>query len=325
MPYRRLPNSQATRDAALTTCKNKMDATDPAQLPFAAAKGAQLTTEQPAYHGLIAAANSAKADQTGQSAVVAPLLRTARFWVSHGYQALINACIRGQFGNSVKNFYGLSLDAKGGPELSSESEVIQAATTYNDGETARVAAGGDPITFPAVADINTHVDAFKAAQQVQSAFKTAYDNAQEALAAANTNVDLLILQLWNSIEATYDTGDKPSLRRKAREWGVVYVPSAGETPTGEDYSVVGEIKDAVTELPLQHVEVTLFNSSLTHTQFTGEDGMFFMPVVPSGTYTIQASMAGYQTFSATFDIVEGDIQEGNISLQPEVVEPPVEE
>ncbi len=324
MPYRRLPNTLATRDAALTTCKNKMDATDPTELPFAAAKGAQLTTEQPAYHALIAAANSAKADQTGQSAVVAPLLRTARFWVSHGYQALINACIRGQFGNSVKNFYGLSLDAKGGPDLSTESEVIQAAITYNDGETARIAAGGDPITFPDLAGINTHVDAFKAAQQAQSTYKTAYDNAQEAVAAANTNVDLLILQLWNSIEATYDTGDKPSLRRKAREWGVVYVPSAGEEPSGDEYSVVGLITDKDTEQPLGNVEVTLSNATMVETQFTGEDGMFFMPVVPTGTYEIQASIAGYQTFNATFDVVEGEVQEGNIEMEPEVVEPPIE-
>lgn len=322
MPHRRLPNSNASRDAALTVCKDKMDATDPLEIPFAAAKGTQLTAEQPAYHALIAAANTAKSNQTAQSAIVAPLLRTARFWVSHGFQALINACIRGQFPNSDKNLYGLSLDTKGGPDLSTESDLIQASITYNDGETARTGAGGAPISFPALADINTQVDALKAAHQTQSTLKGLYDTAQENLAAANPNADLLILQLWNSIEATYDTGDKPSMRRKAREWGVVYVPSAGETPSGEDYSVVGLIKDSITDLPLENVEVTLFNASVNEVQFTGADGMFFMPVVPSGNYDIQAKLAGYQLFTANVNIVEGEVQEGNVGLEPET--PPVE-
>jgi hypothetical protein len=325
MPYRRLPNTNASRDAALTTCKDKMEATDPMELPFAPSKGVQLTTDQPIYHGLIAAVNSAKSNQTAQSALVAPLMRTARFWVSHGYQALINACIRDQFPNSVKNLYGLSLDAKGGPELSSEADVIQASITYNDGETARTAAGGEAITFPALADINTHVDALKAAHQTQSTLKGLFDQAQEKLAEANPNTDLLILQLWNSIEATYDKGDKPSMRRKAREWGVVYVPSAGETPTGDDYSVVGRVTDMLTGLPLDNVEISLFNASVDQVQFTGADGMFFMPVVASGNYDLQAKLPGYKLVTANMNLVQGEVQEFNIAMETEApLLPPVE-
>lgn len=325
MPYRRLPQTNASRDSALTTCKEKMDAIDPTPPPFSAAKATQLTADQPMYHSLIVAANTAKSNQTNQSAIMMPLLRTARFWVSHGFQALINACIRDEFPNSAKNFYGLPLEAKGGPDLGTEAGVIQGAITYNDGETERIAAGGDAITFPSLANINTHVDAFKASQQTQSILKGLYDDAQESLSAANTNIDLLILQLWNSIEAEYDTGDKPSMRRKAREWGVIYVPSKGEAPSGDDFSVLGMVKDSVTGLPLENVEVELFNATISKTYITEADGMFYMPPVPTDTYTVKATLIGYLPFNATFPIVEGEVQQGDIILVADVAPLPPEE
>lgn len=322
MPHRRLPKSNPARDKALSTCKEKMDAVPASEVPFSNAKGAQLSTDQPAYHALIAASNLARFNQTLQSGVVAPLRHAARLWVSHGFQAMINACIRGQFDKQVKNLYGVPVDSTKGPKLDSESDIEQAAVTYNDGETARVSAGGVPITFPALADINTHVDAFKAANLIQSSLKMAYDRSQEALADANTNIDLLILQLWNAIEATYDTGDKPSLRRKAREWGVVYVPSAGEAPSGDDFSVIGLVTELGTELPLEHVELLLSNATLSETYITTADGMYFMPPVPSGTYELRASLVGYLTHISTVTVVEGEVTEQNISMKADTPPPP---
>ncbi len=316
MPHRRLPNSNATRDTALTVCKNKMGAVPVVAVPFAPAKGLQLTTQQPAYHALIATSNLAKFNQTLQSAVVAPLRYTARLWVSHGFQALINACIRGQFDKQVKNLYGMAIDAIKIPNLDAEAAIEQAAITYNDGEAARIAVGGDPITFPDLADINTHVDALNAANLIQSAYKMTYDEAQESLAASNPAVDLLVLQLWNSIEATYDTGNKPSLRRKAREWGVVYVPNPGEIPSGDDYSVIGKMTDAVSGLPLSEVELILTNGPLGVDYTTDADGMYYLQVVSSGSYNLTATLAGYEPFATVVEVIEGDVLELNISLTP---------
>lgn len=299
-----------------------MDAISPEAPPFSAAKVAQLNTDQPAYHALIVASNTARSNQTAQSSVVAALRHTARLWVSHGFQALLNACIREQFPNSAKNFYGLPLDGNKGPVLSSDLDITQAAVTYNDGETARVAAGGDPITFPSLVGINAQVDGFKAAQQTQTTLMGVYDAAQEDLAATNTAIDLLILQLWNAIEAEYDTGDKPSMRRKSRKWGVVYIPSPGETPSGEDFSVIGLVKDMLSGLPLEHVELSLNNVSVSETYITMIDGMYFMPPVASGTYELKAILVGYLPFSTSVTVVEGEIQEVNISLQPDMPPPP---
>ena len=220
MPQRRLPRTNSARDRALSACKAKMDITDPANLPFNASKASQLTGSEAFYKGLINASNQAKYNQTMQSGVVAPLRTKARMWVNHGYQALINACLRGQFDKQTRVLYGVPVTSNAAPEMNTDEAIFQTAELYNTGENARVLAGGLEISFPSLIDINTQVDDFKAAVNTQSTLKDAYDAAQEDLAAANTQTDLFILQLWNSIEAAYDTGDKPSLRRKAREWGV---------------------------------------------------------------------------------------------------------
>ena len=50
----------------------------------------------------------------------------------------------------------------------------------------------------------------------------AYALAQEAVADQRPAVDDLIKDLWDTIEFNLRTEEPSSLRRKAREWGVVY-------------------------------------------------------------------------------------------------------
>ena len=50
----------------------------------------------------------------------------------------------------------------------------------------------------------------------------AYDLAQEVVADQRPAVDDLIKGLWDTIEFNLRTEEPSSLRRKAREWGVVY-------------------------------------------------------------------------------------------------------
>ncbi|MCF8464575.1 MAG: carboxypeptidase-like regulatory domain-containing protein [Flavobacteriales bacterium] len=324
MPYRRLPQTNASRDRALSTCKEKMDATAVANRPFSPALAVELTDGQVDFLKRIDLVNAAKSNQTIQSAVVAPLHKVARFWVNHGYQALINACIRGQFPNGTKSKFGLTLDAMGGPNMDSDSKLSQAATTYIHAETTRRLDGDTPISFPDLADIELHFEAFRVANQDLSTLKLLYDDAQEALAAADSGADLLILRLWNAIEATYDTGNKPSMRRKCREWGLVYVPSKGETPSAEDFSVVGLVKDSETNEPLGNVRVSFLSNDVSDTFHTVEDGMYYMPRVASGNYLLEAYLAGYTAASLPVTIVEGEVQEVNFSLTPIVPPLPAE-
>ena len=86
---------------------------------------------------------------------------SARLWVGHGFQALINACQRGAFSNAVKNLYGLTLDAKAMPDMGTEQAILDAALAYETGETAHTLVGVAPITFPSLMDITVAVTAFR--------------------------------------------------------------------------------------------------------------------------------------------------------------------
>lgn len=78
------------------------------------------------------------------------------------------------------------------------------------------------MAMPSAAQMATAFSAYTSADATQSTAKTNYDLAQEAVASPRVATDALILDLWDTIEYNLRANDPPSLRRKAREWGVVY-------------------------------------------------------------------------------------------------------
>lgn len=315
MPRRQLPRTNNDRLTAFRSANAKNAATPPVDSPLTAGTQTALAATLPVYNDLIKTANTARSAQLAATEAVAPLLRSARLWVSHGYQALINACVREEFSRSVLAFYGLASTATANPDLASEQDVMNAGAAFAQGETDRVAAGGDPITFPLPATIATKVAALGTAHQAQSALKTAYDDAQEAIAAKNPDADKLILKLWNEVETAFDTGDKASMRRRAREWGVVYVPSPGEAPSPDEYSMMGKVTSAANGAPLPDVLLSIDGLGLSVT--TDAEGRYYFATMPPGTYTIKVTLTGYQPQEPSATVVAGTITELDVALTPE--------
>jgi hypothetical protein len=98
------------------------------------------------------------------------------------------------------------------------------------GEAARVAAGGTAMAMPTAAQVAAAFSTYTTAEATQTSAKTAYDNGQEAVGTQRPAADALILDLWDTIEFNLRANDPSSLRRKAREWGVVYDGDEEETP-----------------------------------------------------------------------------------------------
>lgn len=182
----------------------------------------------PVYAGLINEVNKAQAFQSGATATVKPLLRTARIWVGQGYQNIVDAVTRGTVPRAALSGYGLTMNARGARMRRGEQYVITAAERLRSAEENRVANGGEPMAFPSLAEIMVHVDAFRNANHLQADRKFALSDAQRNLRKANAEARKLVLRLWNTIETAFDTGDRPSMRRKAREWGVIYSIAKGE-------------------------------------------------------------------------------------------------
>jgi hypothetical protein len=228
MPTRLLPKTPKQRLSAMRAIADRITSFPADELPFPAPLVDRLLAYLPLYEELIDEVSKAKARQTGATATVRPLLRDARIWVGQGYQHIVDAVVRGSVPRAALVSYGMAQNARGPRFKKGEQDVLEAAVRLEAAEEQRVAKGGEPMAFPSLAEIMVHVEAFRSANQLQADRKFALSEAQQNLRKANAEAKKLVLRLWNTIETAYDTGDRPSMRRKAREWGVIYSIAKGE-------------------------------------------------------------------------------------------------
>ena len=136
---------------------------------------------------------------------------------------------RGKLDPSVRAHYKLPVSSATVPDINTEPDAQLWAANLADGEATRIAMGGVPLAWPDIAEVTAAAAALNLARADQTNQKTAYDQMQEAVDTQRPVVDELIKDLWDTIEYNLrHEKDHPSLRRKAREWGVAYEGDTGE-------------------------------------------------------------------------------------------------
>lgn len=315
MPQRRLPKSETALLKAMRTGKDRKDSVPaPLVIPYSAATIAKLDAFYPAYKAKVLAVEAALQAQTSATSSVKDGRQVAIWLISDFFSALQSAIRRKKFDPTVRAFYGLAVSDGRIPTLTTEEDIIHWGENAADGEAARIAAGGAPITFPSIAEVNTAVSNFKNPNLAQANAKEAYDAAQEVLLADRAEADKLVLKMWNETEAAFDEGDKASMRRKAREWGVIYVPLPGEAPNPAEFSIAGKITDSNGH---KLDEATVYVEE-TDMVFTSEaSGDYFITLQPPGTYTVQARKNGFHTITTPGVVVTaGVVTTLNFVLSP---------
>ncbi len=96
-------------------------------------------------------------------------------------------------------------------------------------------------------------------------------------------------------------------------------PQKVQPQAAPQFVISGQIKDAVTKLPLQSVNVFLANTTLG--SITDADGRYTIRGVPVGTHELVASLLGYevQKISVRITTVDAGV---NLRLQPTALEMP---
>jgi hypothetical protein len=84
--------------------------------------------------------------------------------------------------------------------------------------------------MPSIGEVQAALAAYTASGNEASRAKDKFDDEQGDIPALLPAVDKVIKDIWDHIEFTLRDEDGPSRRRKAREWGVVYVQRPGEEP-----------------------------------------------------------------------------------------------
>ena len=233
MPYRSLPNTDDKRLVALTTAKSKSEATPAADRAISAATHTSLVTFQPNFAQQMQERGVALSEQSDATATHTNALQTLRLLVSHFIQVFNLGIARGRYLVSERAHFQLDVNEETVPSLDAEADVFLWADRLVTGDVTRLANGGEPMENPTAAEIAAARTVAQGTANAQSAKKDAYDDEQQDVAGLRAEADTLIKDIWDEVEFTFRREEPPSLRRKAREWGVFYALRPGEPPEEE--------------------------------------------------------------------------------------------
>lgn len=232
MPYRQLPNTDPRRTTALGALFTKAAATTDANLPFPVALREQINTFRPLWQAEVGQATTALSQQTERTDATTPLAAAFDQIFSHFIQVFHFAVQRGVFERTDRVYYGLNANQSDVPPMHSHADRVLWAGRIAAGEAQRLVdkPAQPAMSLPSASQVAAAFAAYTAAHNLQSAAKEAYDDEQEDVAGLRPQADALILEAWDQIEFTHRRLDGPGRRRKAREWGIVYISRPGETP-----------------------------------------------------------------------------------------------
>jgi len=216
------PESDKQRSVALSEAKAKYDATSAPLRAFSSDTYARLIAFLPTYHQLLQQRGAALSQQATATTAIKPQRRMLRLYISHFIVGLNNAILRNELPASDKGHYQLPINKRGQPKLTTDDELMLWAKNVISGEAARVAAGGTPLSNPSSAQLQNQLNLFDPLYTELTTRKTALDDAQEAVAALWPEADDILKDIWDEVLFHFRKDDPPSLRRKAREWGLAY-------------------------------------------------------------------------------------------------------
>jgi hypothetical protein len=228
MPYRRLPNTDQARLRALRTAILQEENKN---------YGDQIIS----YKTILEAKNYLgvfekqlnQYQQTLESQVSAnkhyqQIVHNARLYISHFIQVFNLSVIRGDIKKEHKLFYHLDQNIHIVPDLSTESALLNWGKCIIDGENERLRNGGLPIYNPTIAKVKVHYEVFKEYKSNQKLHQNTTNRNWEELVSLRKKGDLIILDIWNQVEAKYKD-EKPYTRYiKCQTYGLVYYFRKGE-------------------------------------------------------------------------------------------------
>jgi hypothetical protein len=228
MPYRRLPNTDQARLRALRTAILQEENKN---------YGDQVVS----YKTIIDAKNYLgvfekqlnQYQQTLESQVSAnkhyqQIVHNARLYISHFIQVFNLSVIRGDIKKEHKLFYKLDQNINIVPDLSTEAALLNWGKCIIDGENERLRNGGLPIYNPTIAKVKVHYEVFKEYKSNQKLHQNTTNRNWEELVSLREKGDLIILDIWNQVEAKYKDEKPYSRFIKCQTYGLVYYYRKGE-------------------------------------------------------------------------------------------------
>lgn len=242
MPYRRLPNTDIARLKALKMALAAGVEIPPFKLAFSQSTLQKMRNFYTSFEQMMQQQKSSFSSQSSKSKELGVITRKAKLYVSHFYQVLNFAIMRGEIMPSARKFYGLRENDSKLPNLNNEKDIAFWGDKLIKGEAERISNGGNPITNPTAAVVRVRYEHFLEAVRYQKVLQKTTAYATDKIASMRSEADLLILTCWNEVEATFDLLPEDVRRDKASKYGVVYVYRPYERDEKQSVEVTNEIE-----------------------------------------------------------------------------------
>lgn len=223
MPYRRLPNTDTARIATLEKAIGMEIGQTPDRQPASFKTLNQAKVITPRFVAAVKQFRFHYDEMAKFNKRFQPLGKMARLYISHFIQVLNMTVQRNEIKAEYKTLYALQPDDFTLPDLSTEQALIDWGEHIIKGENDRLAQrGGTPIYNPTIAKVKVHYDIFAEARYSRDRYKKQMQRSLDILNQMRIEVDAIILDIWNQVEAYY--GNLPLEQRleKCREYGVIY-------------------------------------------------------------------------------------------------------
>lgn len=223
MPYRRLPNTDAARKTALSRALELGKKMRPDILAFFQSILAEINAFLPVFEQAMLMQKEAITRQNENSGEYKESYKRAKLYISHFIQVFNFAILRGELKSDQRLYFGMKKNDTCVPELSSEQELIYWAEKLIKGENERIIKRETAIQNPSIAVLKVYYDEFNEQYSFQKMLRSITAIANDKVSALRPKADLLILNLWNEIEAYYKGQIPEKLREQASYYGVKYV------------------------------------------------------------------------------------------------------
>jgi len=229
MASRFLPASVPSCHKALKSAKFKYEATtDPADRPFSDTMKTMIDNQLMELEGEMSEAELAESNQIGATTAYDQGRGELEMWSSHFFQVFNFGIFRGRYTTAQRTFYGLAANQEHLPDLDDEANLEYWAAKIVSGDANRVAEGHEPMENPTAAEVATKLTNYDNLKGMQSTYKDAFQKEQKDVKDLLPDLKALVRDVWDHVEFHFRKLDKPALRRRAREWGVVYINRPGE-------------------------------------------------------------------------------------------------
>ncbi len=228
MPYRRLPNTDLARLRALKAAFDKGKVNYPYDIAYSQKLYLKIQAVLSQFEQTLSQYNFSKERQFSCSKLLSEHFKAARLYVSHFIQVLNFCIIRNEMKPAVRLHFGLSINDKTVPDLGTEPQLLIWGKRVLEGEQKRTMEGGSRIYNPSIAMVSIRFEKFVEHYNNHKDLLGITQKMHEKVLHMRTNVDALIVNLWNGIEENFNHLDAPEKRKACAEYGVVYVTRSDE-------------------------------------------------------------------------------------------------